>query len=325
MSKKRIIVIYAAVAAIVAFALFITCLISVDNDEKSEDVYKNKEEPFCMLLMGKDDVSGLSDVIMLVSLDSDAKSAAVMQIPRDTYAEYSESGYKKINGAPKVLGEKGFCEFLEQNLGVNIDGYVSFDLDALEKAVDIIGGVEIELDKALNYEDPEQNLYIHLPKGKQTLDGKKAQMLVRFRKGYVRGDLDRLDVQKQFLAAFISRAKSSVNVSNIYGFATQILPLVDTDIRATKIVSLGIKALKIDMSSISLFTLPGEDARAGDNGASYYIMSNPSCAQALEKYFKRTSDDIDPNRLFCSSRYDEFQKIYSGERVYKVDIAKDLE
>ena len=72
------------------------------------------------------------------------------------------------------------------------------------------------LTRDFKYSDPEQNLYINLKKGSQTLNGKQAQMLVRYRKGYIRGDLDRLDMQKKFMAAFMSKAQKSVNITNIY-------------------------------------------------------------------------------------------------------------
>ena len=64
-----------------------------------------------ILVAGTDRASGLTDVIMLISFDRDAHKLYVMQLPRDTYAEYAESGYKKLNGAYGALGGKGLCDF----------------------------------------------------------------------------------------------------------------------------------------------------------------------------------------------------------------------
>ena len=327
MSKKYILPLYVAVASILIVCLAISIAFKPveQPDDSVTDAYKEKSSQSCILVMGKDKASGLSDVIMLVSFDKDQKSAAVMQIPRDTYAKYTSVSPRKINAAPKILGEEGFCAFLSENLGVKIDGYVSFELEAFGRIIDIIGGVEMTLSRNFDYEDPEQNLYIHLKKGRQSLNGEQAQMLVRFRKGYIRGDLDRLDVQKQFIAAFIAKVKSSVNIMNIYSLASEILPLLNTNIGAMTLFSLGVNALSVNEENVALFTLPGEDARAGENGASYYVMSAKSTQDALVRYFGKVSEDIDKNRVFCNFEYEKFKKIY--EKAYELDIsfAKELE
>ena len=66
-----------------------------------------------LLLMGKDRSSGLFDVMMLLSVNESDGSACVLQIPRDTYAAYTDGSYRKLNGAPRALGMKGFCDFCE--------------------------------------------------------------------------------------------------------------------------------------------------------------------------------------------------------------------
>ena len=187
MSKKYLTV---ALISLAVLLLAVICILVSTFAFKEEEQYApaglngadEREDKTCILVLGKDKASGLFDVMMLVSFDESDKAACVMQIPRDTYAEYTEKSYKKINAAPKMLGEEGFCKFLSESLNVQIKGYISFDLEAFSKAVDLIGGVEMTLPRALDYNDPEQGLYIHLSKGRQVLDGEKAQMLIRFRK-----------------------------------------------------------------------------------------------------------------------------------------------
>ena len=262
--------------------------------------------------MGRDEVSGLTDVMMLASLDAENGRICVMQIPRDTYAEYSDK-HRKLNTASRVLGgERELCDFLSDALGVRIDGYVSLELEGFRRAVDAIGGVEIELDRTLYYNDPEQDLYIYLQKGKQHLDGKKAEMLIRYRSTYKRGDLDRLDMQKVFLRALFAKIKTSVNISNAYELASSVFPYMDTNIPLTAFISLGLKSLDVEDSGLVFLTLPGEDAKGGDGG-SYYVMSKEPTRRVLEEYFVFTGEEIDGERLFEHPTNKDFQKIYYAE------------
>ena len=313
MSKKNTTLILCALSVILLI-IGLALIFSDGSDiEESTETAKGAEAPFSLLILGKDKVSGLTDVMMLASFDIENGRICVVQIPRDTYAEFSKE-HKKLNTATKVLGsEKKLCDFLSSSLGVSIDGYVSLELEGFRKAVDAIGGVEIELDRTLYYNDPSQDLYIYLQKGKQVLDGKKAEMLVRYRSGYVRGDLDRLDMQKRFLAALFEKMKASVNISNAYELASSVFPYMDTDISLPVFVALGLKALKLESSDIELVTLPGEDARAGNGGASYYVLSAQPTRRIFEEYFVVKSEQIDPKRLFEHPSNEKFREIYARE------------
>ena len=64
---------------------------------------------------------------------------------------------------------------------MEIKYYVTIDNNVLIKLVDILGGVEFDVPVNMDYDDKTQNLHIHLKKGKQIINGKKAEMLLRFR------------------------------------------------------------------------------------------------------------------------------------------------
>ena len=119
----------------------------VNDEDKAE---KSADQPYCILVMGSDAVSGLYDVMTLVSFDSANERICILQLPRDTYAEYTEGSYKKLNGASRALGgAKELCGFIGECFQISIDGYVCLDLEAFRDSVDAIGGVEIELQKPL--------------------------------------------------------------------------------------------------------------------------------------------------------------------------------
>ena len=327
MSKKYTVIvgicIFSALAVITVMTLMFGSneLPSVVQTESE----RQNDEPFCVLVLGQDKVSGLTDVMMLASLDVEKQRISVLQLPRDTYVDYGSS-YCKLNGALKYFGsEEKLCEFLSESFGVRIDGYVSLGLPAFRNAIDAVGGVEFELERAIRYSDPEQNLYIDLPAGKQVLDGKTAEMLVRFRSGYVRGDLDRLDVQKRFLVALFNKFKSSVDLSNAYELAANVLGGMRTDIDIPLAVALGIKALSVDTSAIAFITLPGEDVVSQKSGGSYYVMSAEPTQNALKEFFSFERDTVDENQLFMNARDKDFCEIYFKKFDYFVSFADSMD
>ena len=320
------------VALIVAGAVF-GALINKENTKNengtvedalpSVSTEKVYERPFCVLIIGKDKVSSLADVIMLASFDRANKKAFVLQIPRDTYVDYG-GNYFKINGSLNALGEEGMCAFFENSMGIEIDGYISLELDGFRELVDSIGGVEMNIEERLRYSDPYQNLYIDIPAGRQTLDGKQAEMLVRYRSGYARGDLDRLDTQKRFLAAFFLQLKEKITPFNVYSTASCVIPHMKTNIKAGELVSLGLKCVAMDSGDISIATMPGEDVISSISGGSFYVISAPSSAELLETYFGAESGGFDKSYAFLHPSLDAFKKIYQKRVENKVFLSDEL-
>ena len=296
---------------------------TLDNASSAISAEKVVERPLCVLIIGKDKVSSLADVIMLASFDRASKKACILQIPRDTYAEYGSS-YVKINGALNALGEDGMCDFFENSMGIEIDGYISLELEGFRGLVDAIGGVDINVPKSLKYSDPEQGLYIDLPAGKQTLNGKQAEMLVRYRSGYARGDLDRLDMQKRFLAAFFLQLKEKITLFNVYSIANSAIPYLKTNISAPSLVSLALSVVGADSGDISIATLPGEDAISSISGGSFYVVSALGASELIETYFGAESGSFDKNGSFLHPSLKNFQEIYQKRVENRVFLADEF-
>ena len=276
-----------------------------------------------LLLMGKDRTSGLFDVMMLLSVHEADGSACVLQIPRDTYAAYTDDSYRKLNGAPRTLGLEGFCDFLSNTLGVSVDRYAVLDLDAFGDIVDALGGVTLTLPQALDYDDPTQGLSIHLDAGEQTLDGKAAEQLVRYRSGYVRGDLGRLDAQKLFLAALFRQIKD-VSATDALRIAGTVLPSLDTDLTMPDLLSLYEVVPTLADESIYFLTLPGQDCVGKKSGASYYVVSAPSSIEVLSRYFGAKAEDFDKNRYLRHQTNSDFAAIYDAAVEYSVYSASQI-
>ena len=294
-----------------------------DGTDKSKD--KNKRINF--LFLGKDNTSGLCDVIMLVSYNVADSSVGVVQIPRDTYAKYTESSYKKLNGAVNVLGsEAELCAFLSKSFGIAIDHYVSLDIEALGEIVDIIGGVEVNVPCDMRYTDAEQGLYIDIRAGRTLLDGETAKKFVRFRSSYANGDIGRIDAQKIFLAALYKKLRTDTSVLEIGAVVARVADKIDTSLSVPEMISLAKTAFSVSSERIRFVTLAGEGAVAKKSGASYYVLSRPSCIEIFRDMFSAEIDeeDFDKDRLFLNEDYDEFERIYFSTAEYTVYDAATL-
>ena len=158
-----------------------------------------------IMVMGVDprtDDTGRSDTLFIVSLDEEAKRASILSIPRDTRVEMEPGAYEKINHAYAYGGHEYSQNILERLLATKMDGYVIVNIRAFEKMIDAVGGVDIDVEKRMYYEDPwdeDGGLVIDLYPGEQHLDGKQAMEYVRFRDE--EGDIGRIARQQKFLNA----------------------------------------------------------------------------------------------------------------------------
>lgn len=232
-----------------------------------------------ILICGTDDDGTRTATIIIAHLDANDHTVALLSIPRDTPVATGGGGLMKINSVYAGGGKDGMERLaarLKDLLGFPVDGYVLVDLEAFQKTVDLVGGVEFDVPMDMNYEDPSQNLYIHLQKGLQTLDGEQAMGLVRFRKGYATQDIQRTQTQQQFLKALAKQflkalAKQCLSVSSLTKlreFADIFSQYVTTNLTTGNMVWFGKELLSCDFDNMKTYTAEGEGAMI--NGVSYY-------------------------------------------------------
>ena len=297
-------------------------LISVTTHKDNTEGYQTvstEQSAFNFLVMGVDNSESLADVIMLVSLDTKNGTMTIAQIPRDTYAEYTESAYRKLNGAISSLkGGRGVADFLEQAMGITIDHYITVDLDGLGKVVDILGGIEINIPEDMTYSDSYQNLEIELKAGKKLLTGEEAKQFIRYRSGYLRGDIGRLDAQKIFLAALGEKLIGKSPLELIRPVST-LISCSESDLTLYDCLFYISKATELRASGVIFLTLPGSDVRT-ENGSWYYILNRAENEKIASTYFRGKASEFDPKRAFTGEYSVEFNRIYDATDGYEVVI-----
>jgi len=308
------------------FALVICLLAPVFLVQSGTYKHENNEIPqtLSVLVLGKDDSSALADVVMLVNVNTTDKKITALQIPRDTYINLGDGGYKKINGASKALGGDGeLCEKISMSMGIDIEGYVSFDTDLVREIVDVLGGVELYVPMDMDYDDPYQNLSIHLKKGKQILSGDEAVSFVRYRKGYLRADIGRIDAQKIFVSAFAKTLLEETDIKDVVPLSKIAMRYINTDLPVTELVSLGYAMYNTSPENISFATMPGEEVQSKKSGAWFYILSHDGCQALLDTVGGNVNFDVE--HIYSDKDRYEFEEIYNREIKARVYNAAEID
>lgn len=263
-----------------------------------------KGEIYNFMVLGMDAQSYLTDVIMVVSFNVTDHSMKIVQIPRDTYidghsANYTYKKYWMANKYDKDVALTKTADLLQKSLCIKIHYYALMELEGFRNIVDAIGGVNMYVPYDIYYSDPEQNLYINLKEGQQTLDGNKAEQFVRYRKGYAAADIARGNAQKLFMSAFFKQLKSSFNLKTVTNLVQQLVKYVTTDIPITDAAYFAKEALSVDPANISMVTMPGS--------GSYYI-KRKAALQVVNEYlniykFEITDSIFDKDRMLASKDY----------------------
>lgn len=264
-----------------------------------------------ILVVGLDRSEGLTDTIMLARYDLDNDKVDILSIPRDTRM-YIGSRYQKINAAYSVSkngkknGINGTIEAVNRLTGIPINYYIEFTCAAFRETIDALGGVDFDVPQNMNYDDPVQDLHIHLTKGYQHLDGDKAEQLVRFRR-YPMGDIDRVAVQQSFLKAV---SEQKINASIIAKFL-DLYKVLTKEIRTNFTLNDARKyAPNIrDLSSenITMHALPGA-ANGTDYGSSYWIADMTQLGTLLEENFGGAASKITIHSADGSSTSKDIKK-----------------
>ena len=227
-----------------------------EPDESEQLVLNRRKGVYTCLLLGVADIGG-SDTIMLGVFDTKAKTASLISIPRDTVI-YSNGKYRKINST-YAGGETAVAAAVRDLLGVPVDYYVSVNLKAFSSIVDQIGGVWFNVPVDMDYDDPLQDLHIHIKAGYQLLDGSKAEGVMRCRNCYPSADIGRTATQRAFLTALAKQAITPSNVTNVTSLINTFSQYVVSDMPLNDMVFFGTQAIGMDLdSALNAASLEGE-------------------------------------------------------------------
>lgn len=228
-----------------------------------------------ILLLGRDvdrdnrgrvvDTNGRTDTMILAHISFSEQVVNLLSIPRDTRVRIpGYRGKHKINAAHAFGGPELACSTVESFLAVRPEDYVVIDYDGFIEAIDQLGGININVDKKLDYDDNWGGLHIHLNPGPQKLDGYRAMGYVRYRKSNDgRGDTDaeRIARQHAFLAALRSKFISPQNFIKLPRIVDSVRGHVNGTLTMDQMMSLAYFVKTLPPERIRMETLPSDEGR----------------------------------------------------------------
>ena len=248
------------------------------------------------VVAGIDDDGYRTDLILFCRYNMADNSINVLQIPRDTKVE-NERYDKKINsayGSPEK--EQALFDEIESVIGIRPEKSVIVSFRAFREIIDAIGGVEVNVPIRMLYHDPVQNLTIDLYPGTQVLDGRRAEMFMRFRQnddgtGYANGDIDRVAAQKKFYEAVADKLLSGETILKAPKILGVIAENVKTDFTIGEIVKYLGKIPEFSMENAKIHSLPGEGGY-DTNGVSYFFYDEEGTKKLIDEEFAISSGGV---------------------------------
>ncbi len=234
----------------------------------------------------------LTQVMMVVHIDTVNNSVTMVSIPRDSWVYVPEiGGMHKIDQAfflGALLhnnfndGVRIARETIEHDYGITIDRYAWVGLDGFAKVIDTLGGVDIDLthpivddsypaDTGKNANNPYAVQRLYLAPGPQHLNGQQALEYVRSRHADLVGDIGRTERQQQVLEALKQKLNVTGVLSNLHQLITDLTGNVYTDLTEQEMIGFAVYGHGLSSTAIHHLTLgPGPGSSDyGDFGTVY--------------------------------------------------------
>jgi len=248
-----------------------------------------------ILLLGLDEVDNRSRSDTIIVVQVDEQGVVLLSVPRDLRVKIPKedrSEFGKINAAYAQGAKDGNVraganlarQVVSDFLGVSIPYYVVVDFKGFKTVVDQLGGVEIDVESSMNYDDDAQNLHIQLEPGLQTLNGEQALQYARFRDGG--GDLRRIQRQQKLLRAILSKQKTLGTFDQIKTLVSMAFDQIKaTNLPLPNLISLAQQLQNIDLGNTVAVRLEGRITTL--NGISYLEPNTTSTAALVDRWLRR--------------------------------------
>jgi LCP family protein required for cell wall assembly len=264
-----------------------------------------------------------SDTMLLVHISKKRDKAAIISVPRDSYAKIPEhqnsqgkvipATYSKINSAFNWGGAPLLIQTFEEMSGLRIDHYVEINFVGFVRMVDALGGVEICTKRDID--DPKSHLV--LPAGRHILDGVDSLKYVRTRQFDGLGDLGRMKRQQEFAGAMLRKATSAgvlLNPVKMVDFISSALDSVVTDegLSQGDLLTLGKQLRNLSASNVRTLTIPLKYYNYSKNGVSAAVLWDPVLAPELFDRIKNDDALIDKVKADPSASPSTIDKFKTG-------------
>ena len=274
------------------------------------------EQADAAAFLGEPVVGGRSDTIMVLRVERNAESAAILSFPRDLWVRITGSNRKsRINNAFDKADPSRLVRTIEDNFGVRIDHYVDVDFCAFKKMVEVVGGVKVPF--AYPTRDRYSGLNVTEP-GCVTFTGDAALAYVRSRhyeykvdgewEDDISSDFGRIARQQDFirraLQKALDRGARQPLVANQLIDAALSNVTVDSNLTVGDMYDLATRLRAFDPNTVKTYRIDGAGVIIG--GASVIQPDIDSKrARAILDYFRGEAGDVDESATDDGSSEDD--------------------
>lgn len=181
-----------------------TAVLLVGSDGRDDLTREERAE------LGTGSEGGARSDTMMILYSPPGGRSVMMSLPRDSYVSIPGHSQNKLNAAFALGGPQLLVETVEANTGIRIDGYLEVGFLGVVRAVDAVGGIEVCLDAPIQ----DRDSHLDLQAGCQTFDGVTALNYSRMRKADPRGDLGRVERQREVIGTLMGEAISPMTLVN---------------------------------------------------------------------------------------------------------------
>lgn len=262
-----------------------------------------------ILLLGGDSRSasgayGRTDAIIILSVNPTQGQVKLTSLMRDMWVSIYERGTNRINAANRYGGPQLVMRTINENFGMNLTDYVLVGMEAFKDIVDLLGGIELNIQENELYRLNEQQYYNLREMHKKTeyekltdfgenthCDGNQALAYVRLRHGD--GDSVRTARQRAALVALAKKLQTEGTIMTIASVILTLLDYVETNLSLGELLQLCRVGFGLNMDTVEQMRLPVDGAYTSEkiNGASVIVPDLEKNTEALYKYIY---NDINP-------------------------------
>ena len=216
-----------------------------------------------------------SDTVIIASINNDTGEVRLASVFRDTYLDMTTGKFNKANSAYSTGGPEQAIKMLNKNLDLTIEKYISVDFAAMTDAVDLLGGIDIDVDEAEI--DHLNNYMVETSKvtgvaskplthtGLQTLDGVQATSYCRIR--YTAGDdFKRTERQREVIQELVRKAKT-MEISKINDIINAVFPKIATNYSNKELLEMAPQMIGYDIADTAGFPFDRETGTISGRGS----------------------------------------------------------
>lgn len=253
---------------------------------------------FNVLILGLDQPDKLqpklgrrTDSMLLAHVDLPTRTVVGISIPRDTRVRFPDAiSWIKVNAAYTQGGPQASMDIVRAITGVSVDYFVVVDTTSTKDLVDLVGGVDVDVDHKMDYDDDWQDLHIHLEAGPQHLDGAHAIQYLRFRHD-VTGDLARMHRQQMFLRSLAGQMTRPANIPKLPWVMKELRKQIQTNMEDTDMLYLARELRGVPGSHLMFDTVPGESRTI--EGTDYFLPYPNKMRVAIVRSFPDAAPPVD--------------------------------